>query len=294
MTPYAGGDILGNYAAATYCAVLVTFISFPVSTVLFPAFSKLNPEKEPEQIKTVFSSSVKYTAILLIPTTILIMTLSTPLLGTLFPKDGILNALFTTGAELKHPYAPTFLTISSIVNLFVLFGSLSLQSFQTGIGKTQQIMKQSILSLAISIPFAYAIIRYLGTFGREMSEVYAVIGGIVAVMVSTIPGLIWGLIWAWKNYHVKADFKNSIKIFAASIIASIASYATSTVLNAPHVIILFTGAIIFVLVYLICAPLIGAVNRTDIDNLKIMTSELGPISKIIAIPLLFMRKICKK
>jgi uncharacterized membrane protein YfcA len=127
-----------------------------------------------------------------------------------------------------------------------------------------------------------------------MGEVYVVIGGITAVMVSTIPGMIWGLIWAWKNYRVKADFKNSGKIFISSVIASIAAYAFSIIISAPYVILLFVGAIIFILVYLICAPLIGAVSRTDIDNLKIMTSELGPISKIVAIPLMLMRKICKK
>jgi O-antigen/teichoic acid export membrane protein len=290
MTAYVSDGIMGNYTAAIYCAVIVTFISFPVSNVLFPAFSKLNPEKEPEQLKTVFSSSIKYTAILLIPTTMLIMTLSTPLLYTLFPQDGILQALFTVGAEPKFQYAPIFLSISSIVNLFVLFGNVSLSAFQTGIGKTKQIMKQSMLSLVISVPFAYAIITYFGTFSGEMGEVYVVIGGITAVMVSTIPGMIWGLIWAWKNYRVKADFKNSGKIFISSVIASIVAYAFSIIISAPYVILLFVGAIIFILVYLICAPLIGAVSRTDIDNLKIMTSGLGPISKIVAIPLMLMRK----
>jgi O-antigen/teichoic acid export membrane protein len=224
----------------------------------------------------------------------MIIALSTPLLGTLFPTEGILNALFTTGAKLKFPYAPTFLAVSSIVNLFVLFGSLSLPAFQTGIGKTRQVMKQSLLSLVISVPFAYALIRYLGTFGGEMSEVYAVIGGIAAVMVSTIPGMVWGLIWAWKNYKVKADFKNSGKIFTAALFAAIVTYVFSIVVTAPHVILLFSGAIIFLIVYFITAPLIGAVNHVDIDNLKIMSSGLGPISKIIAIPLMFMQKICKK
>jgi len=303
MALYASNSMMGNYYTATNFAVLVTFISFPISTALFPAFSKLNPEKEPELVKTVFSSSVKYTSIILIPTTMLIITLATPLVFTLFPKDGIIQALFTgnliktlfaVGVESKFSYAPLFLAFSSIVNLFVLFGSVSLSAFQTGIGKTKQVMKQSILSLIISLPFAYAIITYFGTFGGAMSETLVVIGGILAIMVSTIPGMIWGLIWAWKNYHVKADFKNSGKIFTASLIASIITYAFSTILNAPYVILLFSGAIIFLLIYLISAPLIGAVNRVDIDNLKMMFSGLGPISKILSIPLLFMQKICKK
>jgi stage V sporulation protein B len=290
MALYASNAMMGNYGAATYFAVLVTFISYPISTALFPAFAKLDPEKEPELIKTVFSTSVKYTAILLVPTTMLLITLAVPLVNTLFPQDGIFQSLFVVGAEPKFPYAPTFLAISSIVNLFVLFGNVSLATFQIGIGKTGQIMKQSLLSLAISLPSSYLIITYLAGFG----EMCAVIGGIIAVMLSTIPGMVWGLIWLWKNYHVKADFKNSAKIFIASTIASIAAAAFLAVFNAPYVILLVIGALIFLTVYLIGAPLLGAVNRVDIDNLKLMISGLGIISKLLDVPLLLMRRICKE
>ncbi len=291
---YASNAMMGNYYAATYFSVLVTFISFPISTALFPAFAKLNPEKEPELVKTVFTSSVKYTAILLVPTTMLLMTLSTPLVNTLFPKEGLLQSLFVIGAEPKFPYAPTFLVISSIVNLFVLFGNVSLTTFQTGIGKTNQIMKQSILSLAISLPFAYGIITYFGTLGGANTEMLAVIGGILAVMVSSTPGMVWGLIWLWRNYRVKTDYKSSAKIFAASAIASIVTYLFLTVFNAAWWILLAVGAGIFIVVYLISAPMLGAINRVDIDNLKTMTSGLGFISRILDFPLLFMRKICKE
>lgn len=303
MALYAGDSMMGNYYASTYFAVLVTFISFPISTALFPAFSKLNPEKEPELIKTVFASSVKYTSLFLIPTTMIIIALSTPLVHTLFPQgsifsffksfEGLSRYLFVAGVESKFPYAPLFLAISSLTNLFVLFGHVSLMSFQTGIGKTRQIMKQSLLSLAISLPFSYAVITYFGTFGGAMSEVFVVIGGILSVMVSTIPGLVWGLIWSWKNYHVKADFKNSGKIFTASLIASIVAYAFSTMFRASYPVLLFAGALLFLLVYLLIIPLIGAVNRTDLDNLKLMSAGLGIISKILKIPIAFMQKFCK-
>jgi O-antigen/teichoic acid export membrane protein len=303
---YVSFEMMGNYNNAMYYAVLISFISFPISTVLFPAFSKLNPEKELELLKTVFSSSVKYTAIFLIPTTMLIMTLATPLVHTLFPAGGIfaavstfpegsmLPAIFSVIAEPKFLYSPLFLAVSSIANLFVLFGSVSLSAFQIGIGKTKQIMKQSILSIAISVPFFFAITACFIAFGGEMSMELIVIGGLISIMVSTIPGMVWGLIWAWKNYGVKADFKNSGKIFAAALIAAIAAYVFTTLVTAPYAILLAVGAIIYMLVYLTTAPLIGAVNRVDIDNLKMMTSNLGPVSKIIAIPLMFMQKICKK
>ncbi|MDR2719441.1 MAG: polysaccharide biosynthesis C-terminal domain-containing protein, partial [Nitrososphaerota archaeon] len=225
-----------------------------------------------------------------------------PLVHTLFPKEslfsinGILNTLFTINTEPKFPHAPTFLALSSIVNLFVLFGSVSIIAFQTGIGKTKQVMKQSLLSLAISLPFSYGLITYLGTHGGANNESLVIIGGIIAILISTIPGMTWGLIWAWKNYHIKADFKNSAKIFTASLIASTITYTYFTTLSntLPHAILLFTGATIFLLTYLTTAPLIGAVNHTDINNLKQMSQGIGIITKIINIPLTLMQKLTKK
>jgi O-antigen/teichoic acid export membrane protein len=294
MAMNAAPAIMGNYFNSINFAVLVTFISFPIATALFPAFSKLKPEKEPETVKTVFASSVKYTAFVLVPTIMLVMALATPLVYTLFPAEGIgiLKGLTTiTGS--KFPHSPLFLVLSSIANLFVLFGSVSLLAFQQGIGQTKQIMKQSLLSLAMGLIFLFAMYKYFEIFGVT-NDVYVVIVGMLSVTISSIPGTAWGLIWAWKKYRVKADFKNSGKIFIASSIAAIAAYTFSTVLTAPYALLLFVGAIIFILIYLICAPLLGAVNRADIDNLKMMTSGLGPFSKIIAIPLLLMKKICKK
>ena len=135
MAVYAGASMMGNYYAAAYFSVLLTFISIPISTALFPAFSKLNAEKEPELVKTVFASSVKYTSMLLVPATMILITLSTPLINFLFPKDGIFHALFIANAAPKFPDAPLFLAVASIINLLVLFGNISVGTFQTGIEK---------------------------------------------------------------------------------------------------------------------------------------------------------------
>ena len=95
------GWMMGNYYVAGYFAVLLSFISFPVATALFPVFSKIDPEKERDLIKTVFASSVKYTALLLVPATMLLVALSTPLINTLFPLGGLFHSLFVVDAAPK-------------------------------------------------------------------------------------------------------------------------------------------------------------------------------------------------
>ncbi len=290
------GWMIGNYFAAVNFSILLTFVSIPVATALFPVFSKLNPESEPKLVKTVFASSVKYTSLLLVPATLLLITLATPLVNTLFPKDGILQSLFVVGAAPKFPYAPLFLVLSVLVNLFVLIGNVSLGTFQTGVGQTRQLMKQSLLSLAFGLPLAYGLVALFYSFGGASGEAaasYAVIGGIIGGLVASLPGTLWAIVWAWKKYRVKADFGISAKILVASVIASIAAYGVISFLSLPYWILLVAGFVVFVIVYLVAAPLLGAVNSMDIENFKSMFSGMGIVSKILHLPLLLMRKLCR-
>jgi O-antigen/teichoic acid export membrane protein len=290
---YPQGWMMGNYYAATYFSVLLTFISLPIATALFPVFAKLKPDKEPEIVKQTFASSVKYTAVLLVPATMVIITLATPLVNTLFPYDGIkgiIPSLFVVNAAPKFPYAPLFLALSCLVNLFVLVGNVSISTFQTGIGKTRQIMNQSLLSLIIGLPIGYLLVVYFASVGGAS---LAVVGGIIGTIIATAPNVVWGLIWLWKNYRVKVDFLASAKILAASILASGAAYLFIGFLSLPNWVLLVAGFVVFLVVYMVLAPVLGAVNRMDIDNFRVMFSGLGVVSKVLNVPLLFMRKMCR-
>jgi hypothetical protein len=54
-----------------------------------------------------------------------------------------------------------------------------------------------------------------------------------------------------------------------------------------------TGGALFSATCLTVAPLIGAINQTDINNLRAMFSGLGIISKLLEIPLILMEKLLK-
>ncbi|MCW4000984.1 MAG: oligosaccharide flippase family protein [Candidatus Bathyarchaeota archaeon] len=290
------GTTMGNYFAAANFAVLLTFVSFPVATALFPVFSRVDPQAEPALLRKVFASSVKYTALLLVPATLMLITLGTPLVNTLYPEGGLINSLFVAGASPKFPEAPVFLAFSAVVNLFILVGNISLSTFQAGIGKTWQIMKQSLVTLGIGLPLAYFLVAFFYSFGGsdpQASAFYAVIGGLLGSIIANVPAMVWGLVWSWKNYNVKADFGVSAKIFFSSLLASLAAYAVISFLVLPWWMILVAGFVVFLFVYLAAAPLLGAINRYDIDNFQSMFGGLGAVSKILYLPLLFMRKLCR-
>ncbi|XES77832.1 MAG: oligosaccharide flippase family protein [Candidatus Bathyarchaeia archaeon] len=267
MAPIAGAALMGDYYAATYFSVVLTFITVPISTALFPTFAKVDPQKEPQLLKTVFASSVKYTAIIIVPATMILMTLANPLVNTLWPG--------------KFPFAPLFLSLSVILNLYAAAGQISLGTLMIGLGETRWLMIQSLLSLALSLP----IVAYLLIFSETINPLTGALIGIGGILFSNLPGMIWGLSWIWKRYGAKADFGSSAKIFAASIFAAVVTYLFLGVSNLSPIVGLVAGFFLFFLLYLGSAPLIGAINQGDVDNLRGMFSGLGLFSKILEIPL---------
>jgi len=266
MAFYCADVMIGNYQIAANFAVLLTFFTFPIATVMFPAFSKLDPKNEPQLLQTIFSSSIKYTAILLVPATMAIMVLSEHMINTLFGQKWI--------------HAPFFLTLYIITNLLVLFGRLILGSLLTGIGETKMLLKLTLLKLSLGIPLAFIMIPTLG-----------IVGVILGPLIAGIPSLFWGLYWIWKHYKAKADYKSSAKIFVASTLVAIITYLSLNLVNTAEWIQLAIGGTIFLTAYIFTAPTIGAITITDINNLRAMLSNLGIVFTIINIPLTITEKI---
>ena len=260
MPSFASDAMIGNYQTAANFSILLTFITIPITTVLFPTFSKLNPHTEHGLLKTIFTSSIKYTSILLVPAAMAIMALSGPMVGTLFGE--------------KYVYGPFFLTLFVAGNLFVVFGNISAGSFLSGLGETRILMKQSILTLVIGLPL-----------GIYLIPIFGIPGLLIANLLSGLPSMVWVLYWIWKHYETKADFNFSFKILAASALSAVVSYLSLIFFSMPDWANLIIGLVIFFIVYLLSAPLIGAVNVADISNLRTMFSGLGVIAKIINVPL---------
>ena len=75
---FASDAMIGNYSVATNFVVLIAFFATPITTMFFPAFSKLNPEKDKEDLKNIFRFSVKYGAFFVVPVAFLVICLSQP------------------------------------------------------------------------------------------------------------------------------------------------------------------------------------------------------------------------
>ena len=65
--------IIGNYSVAVNFVVLITFFATPVTTMLFPAFSKLDAQKDKALFGNIFQYSVKYASFIVVPVAAMVM-----------------------------------------------------------------------------------------------------------------------------------------------------------------------------------------------------------------------------
>ncbi len=268
MAAYVGNALIGNYKIATNFTVLLSFLTLPISTVLFPAFSKIDPKNEKNLLKTIFNSSVKYTVLLVVPATMAMIVLSNPLIGTIYGN--------------KWAEAPLFLSATIVFKLLTLFGWNSMTSFFPAVGETKLVMNLNLVSLGISIASAFILVPPLG-----------ILGIIIGAQISVLPLTVLGLYFLWKRYGLMVDFRSSAKIFLASSIATVAAYLFILIFHVANWILLAAGATLFLAIYLISAPVIGAISQFDLVNLRTMFSGLGIVSKLLGIFLTIMERAIK-
>jgi O-antigen/teichoic acid export membrane protein len=259
--------VIGNYAIAQNFVVLITFFALPITTMLFPAFSKIDHTKEEETLQNVFQISVKYASLLVVPFAAMIMVLAPSAISTLFAN--------------RYAEAPLFLSLLAITYLYPALGNLSLGTLINGQGQTTFNLKVTVITALIGFPLGFFLISNLG-----------VLGLILTTIIINVPGTVISLAFVKRRYNVTVDWKSSAKILLSSGGAAILTYAVITQLDVlPSLIRLIIGVVIFALTYLIAAILTGTFSSADINNLRQMVTALGPLSKILNVLLNIIEKL---
>ncbi|MFX1520818.1 MAG: oligosaccharide flippase family protein, partial [Promethearchaeota archaeon] len=270
IASFVDAPTIGNYRIATNFGILLTFFTIPIATVLFPAFSKVDAKNDRGLLKKIFESAIKYAAFIVLPVAMAMMVLSDVLIGTLYGDKWLLAPFFLALVVIDYGVSSTI-------------GSATLGNLLSALGETKMMMKLNIVTLLIGVPMAYFMIPQLGILG--MLIVYNLAG---------LPSFFAGAYWTWKHYDTKANFLASAKIFFSSTVATLVTYIFVGSLNSADWIRLAAGILVFATTYLIVSPLMGAISRTDIENLRGMFSNFGFLSKVLEIPLKLMEWALKK
>ena len=258
---------IGNYHTAMNFTILITLLASPIATTLFPAFSKLNIEKHRTQIEKMFKLSIKYTSLIIIPASTALALLSKNIVHTLYGS--------------QYQTAPTYLTLYMLSFLLTGLGMYVIGALFNSQGDTRTTLKINLINLAISIPLASILI-----------PTHGVPGLITSILTAQLISTSYGLYQVYQKYSMHLEWASSLKIVAASFSSALPVYILLKLafLNNPIYSLAFGGTL-YLTSFLAFAPILGAVNMEDIENLEGLTKELPLIHPIARRILRLERKI---
>jgi O-antigen/teichoic acid export membrane protein len=253
-------ELIGNYSVAVWFVSFVSVVSASIVTTFLPTFSKYDVNHERKITEDVYQGSVRYSSIFLIPFICLLITPSEPGISTLFGS--------------KYPHAPLFLSLLMIPHLLVGMGSLSIDQFLNSQRETKATMTIQSVSSIIKIILSLIFIR-----------IWGVTGLILGLITSEPAKNLLGLYVLRKKFGIKPKTGHMIRTLICSGISSGISLSLQ-ILN-PLKQQFFNLAIntsIFMISFLLLAPLLGVLERRDIQNLNSMLKNiplLYPLANII-------------
>lgn len=258
----ADNALIGNYNVAQNFMILITFFASPINTMLFPAFSKIDAEKEPSLLKNVYQTSVKYSALFVVPVVIMVIALATPAISILFNE--------------KYALAPLYLSLLAVNQLFVVFGAASTINLINSQDQASVKLILTLVTVGLGIPLGLIMISQFG-----------VLGLIFTIVLDGVPSIPIGLYFLKKRFNLTIDWLSSGKIFSASVIAGLIAYLFTLVISRflplnffSNLVQLLAGVFFFILTFICIIAITHAISTKDIANFRDMASSLGPLNKI--------------
>ncbi len=260
LAQFVSDSEIGNYTIAINFSVLITLISYPIATSLFPAFSKLSIKKEQDAVEKMFKFSVKYVSLLLIPASIALAVLSKEAVYTVYGS--------------QYQLASGYLSIYVLSFLCAGFGMYVVSSFFNGQGDTMATLRINIIHVCLAVPLAF-IVTFL----------YGVIGLLISLVATDFISNTYALLLANKKYKVTVDWPSFIRTTIASLSSALLVYIIITFAPIHDPLFkLAVGGSIYVASFLTLAPLFKVISKEDVRNLNELTKELTfiyPITKRI-------------
>jgi O-antigen/teichoic acid export membrane protein len=250
MTLHVPNSVIGNYSAATNFGVLISFFTVPIATVLFPLFSRL-PRGSPE-LSTVFRNSVKYTTFITLPVALCLIALSEPVVAVVYGGG--------------YPLAASFMKVYLILFLFEGIGGLSLGNLVAGIGESKVALATNLLTVLVGAPMSLILIPMYGIWGL-----------LATLIVAPRVGALFMLWLVKKSLGFTVDWGASLRLYAAGLAAFLITSLALTVTGADGWAAILLGGGLFAASYLIAVPALGALRKSDFNDLSTLIDEAGPL-----------------
>lgn len=249
---------IGNFRAASNFLSLITIVVIPVSTALFPAFSKFNFKEEKEEVEKFFHYSLKYVLLLLTPIALLVGIASRNLVFLVYGTDFISASSYITLLTITYFYGGVSMVINSFLN---------------GIGRTNITLRVNVVNFLTSLPLIYIL-----------TMLHGVLGLITSIIISSLAALIYASIIITKKFNIKFNYPDISKIYLTTFLSGSVAFLFHHFLSLSYLIELILISVIFTISYLVLVPLLGAINKRDIEVFRSIFSKfklIAPFTNIL-------------
>ena len=258
---------VGNYQAATNFPVLISFFTIPIVTVLFPLFSKI-PQSDKGQLAAVYRNAVKYSALITVPITSVLILLSDPIVQIIYGST--------------YDQTSNYLKLVCVPFLLIGIGHQINGSLLNSQGNTRPPFISSVLVFLVGLPLSLYLIPRMGVTGL-----------LITMITATITGLLYLLFWINRNYGFSLDWGASAKIYLSSAIAFTPLYYILPSLELQEWPQLFLGGAAYAIIYLAMILLLKTLTIVDLQNLRRMFSTMGPLTPLFNFLLSVFEKFVK-
>jgi O-antigen/teichoic acid export membrane protein len=258
---------IGNYKAAINFATLLTVLAIPITTILLPAFSKLNSTTN-QKIRDFFKIAVKYTTLIVIPVTFLIIIFSEEIVQIIYGGT--------------YESASIFLSTYCLLYFSVGVGYLTLPSLFNGLSETRITLKMSLITfialILLSVP---------------LTQSYDVQGVIVAFLIANTVGTLYGAYKAKRKFQIEYDTRNILKVYLISAMSGVAPLLLSNLVNLNSILNLALGGVLYLLTYVTLMPLTNLVTRSELQRIGLATQNTPVLKQIAKLLLNYQERIMR-
>jgi len=262
---FAADGEIGNYKAALNFATLITVLSVPITTALLPAFSKLDSSTG-KTIKTFFKLANKYTAMIVVPITVLIILFSNEIVQTIYGSTYHSASLFLAA------YCPVYFLVG--------MGYLTLASLYNGLGETKTTLEMSLITFLLLI-----------TLSPMLTKTCGVLGIIMAFLMANTAGTIYGAYKARRKFQIEFDAGLMIKIYSMSAVSGIPPFLLLQSTLIPRFFNVIIAGLLYLLIYMTLMPLTRIVDTSELQTGTRVMQKIRPLAPLAKPVLGYQQKI---
>jgi O-antigen/teichoic acid export membrane protein len=252
MVIYVTTAQIGNWSVAQNFGFLISLIVVPISTALFPQFSKI--EKGSLDLGHAYRDTIKYSALIALPCAAALVALSDPMIEIIY--------------GVSYPLSSEYFRLFLLSYLTIGIGSICLPALLNGQGETRIVFRMNAMTLTVGVFLALLLIPSM-----------AITGLIIALIISPIPANLYALLWIRRHMGLSPDWISSTKIYASSIIALAVTFLFTTFIHLTSWPKLVASAVIFLAAYTVMIKATKILSSVDYEIFRSIIDDAGPLAK---------------